>query len=213
VGYKRIPTARSATTAAARREHILDEASVLFEHRGYYGTSLRMIAREAGITPSLLQKYFPSKEDVLAAFVDRALADIDTFTASVQRAVATLPDSRAMMSAVAYNYMDFLDHMRGFYLTWIMCPELVAPYRESLPAFITINHDVLTMALSRRLKIGREVARLRVRIFFSSLFTCVMYYGRVAEKYASSERREERVSRLLDALIGGETSAELALIG
>lgn len=171
-----------------------------------------MIARDAGITPSLLQKYFPTKEDVLAAFVERALEEVDAFTISVQSAVATLPDTRLMMRAVAYKYMDFLDSMRGFYLTWIMCPELISPFREDLPQFITLSHDVLAGALSRRLKINREIARLRVRIFFSALFTCVMYYGRISEKYTLSESRDERVKRVLDALIGGDSPEELALI-
>ncbi|HTV91173.1 MAG TPA: helix-turn-helix domain-containing protein, partial [Verrucomicrobiae bacterium] len=66
-----------ARRAADRRQAILEASSQLFEERGYYGTSLRMIARVANISPSLLQKYFPTKESVIAAFVERAIDELD----------------------------------------------------------------------------------------------------------------------------------------
>ena len=55
------------------RDDILRAARRLFARRGYSGTSIRSIAREAGVDPALVHHYFHSKEEVFAAAVDDAL--------------------------------------------------------------------------------------------------------------------------------------------
>ena len=56
------------------RERIITEALRLFAERGYAGTSVATIEREAGLSPhsGALYTHFSSKEEVLAAAVDRA---------------------------------------------------------------------------------------------------------------------------------------------
>ncbi|MDL4813849.1 TetR/AcrR family transcriptional regulator [Actinomadura opuntiae] len=65
--------ARSGRTAAARgrrpgptetREAILAEAREMFADKGYDGTSLRAIARAAGVDPALVHHFFGTKEGV-----------------------------------------------------------------------------------------------------------------------------------------------------
>lgn len=57
------------------RERIITEALRLFAERGYTGTSVAAIEKEAGLSPhsGALYTHFGSKEDVLAAAVDRAV--------------------------------------------------------------------------------------------------------------------------------------------
>jgi AcrR family transcriptional regulator len=55
-------------------ERILDAAEALFAQRGYEGTSLREIARHAGIQQPGLYNYFENKQALYAAVLDRALA-------------------------------------------------------------------------------------------------------------------------------------------
>jgi AcrR family transcriptional regulator len=55
-------------------ERILDAAEALFAQRGYEGTSLREIARQAGIKQPGLYNYFENKQALYAAVLDRALA-------------------------------------------------------------------------------------------------------------------------------------------
>lgn len=58
------------------KEHIqadiLGSAKKLFLERGFRGTKMRDIAEAAGISTSNLYNYFPSKEDLFSAIVDRA---------------------------------------------------------------------------------------------------------------------------------------------
>jgi AcrR family transcriptional regulator len=51
------------------RQALLDAALGLFAEKGYYGTSLRDIARHVGVRESALYNYFPSKESLFEAVV------------------------------------------------------------------------------------------------------------------------------------------------
>lgn len=211
-GFKRIPLATKNAGAIDRRSQILSAASTLVERRGYYGTSLRMIAREAGITPSLLQKYFPAKEDILEAFVEHAAGEFDVFTTGVQKIIATTEEPERMMSMIGLRFVDFVDRMRGFYLTWMMCPELVEPYSEALPEFITLTHKIVAHKFAQRTGIGEAAALHCTVIFFSSLFTWTIFYNRAIPKYSRLDNRETRVARLVDMLMRSSANAEEALI-
>lgn len=54
-----------------RRERIIVEASAVFASRGFYAASLREIAEQVGIGKSTLLHHFSSKEDLLAAVIER----------------------------------------------------------------------------------------------------------------------------------------------
>src|SRR2546423_6775417 len=59
---------------AEARDHksvILDEALELFSEQGYDGSSIREIARAAGVRESALYYYFDSKESILRALIDQ----------------------------------------------------------------------------------------------------------------------------------------------
>ena len=57
-----------------RRALVLETAARRFEAKGYAGTSVDEIARELGITKAAVYHYWGSKEDLLEAIQDRALA-------------------------------------------------------------------------------------------------------------------------------------------
>src|SRR5260221_10573546 len=55
---------------AAAREHLYAVAMRLIAGRGYQTTTLRDIAKEAGVGVGLLYRYFPSKQAVVIALYD-----------------------------------------------------------------------------------------------------------------------------------------------
>jgi AcrR family transcriptional regulator len=67
-GARRRGGRRPGSTAS--REKILDVARLAFPANGYAGTSLRGIARDAGVDPSLVVQYFGSKAGLFAAAVE-----------------------------------------------------------------------------------------------------------------------------------------------
>ncbi|WP_211261231.1 TetR/AcrR family transcriptional regulator [Pseudonocardia acaciae] len=59
-------------TSAQTREHILQVAHELFYWRGIRATGVDTVAAEAGIAPTTLYRLFDSKDDLVAAYVERA---------------------------------------------------------------------------------------------------------------------------------------------
>jgi AcrR family transcriptional regulator len=58
-----------------RREDIISAAATLYGEAGYHGSSLREIAKRVGITHAGLLYYFPTKEALLAAVLERRDAE------------------------------------------------------------------------------------------------------------------------------------------
>jgi AcrR family transcriptional regulator len=56
--------------SSGSRKKILEVARLAFPANGYAGTSLRGIARDAGVDPSLIVQYFGSKAGLFAAVVE-----------------------------------------------------------------------------------------------------------------------------------------------
>lgn len=55
---------------------IMDEALEQFSETGFQATTINQIAEHAGISKGLIYNYFKSKEDLLAAIINRSLNDI-----------------------------------------------------------------------------------------------------------------------------------------
>lgn len=58
--------------AAETREHVLQVAHTLFYWEGIRSTGVDRIAAEAGVAATTLYRLFASKDDLVAAYVDRA---------------------------------------------------------------------------------------------------------------------------------------------
>jgi AcrR family transcriptional regulator len=88
-----------------RREEILKASLHLFATRGFHGTSMRDIAREADITEGLIYHYFESKRDLFRAIIDEY---------SFLPLLRTLPDLanqldlRALLIVLARGFFDVL---------------------------------------------------------------------------------------------------------
>jgi AcrR family transcriptional regulator len=64
---------KQASEASDTREALLDAAERLFAHHGFYGVTVREVARAAGVDPALLHYYFDTKRGLFdAAFLRRA---------------------------------------------------------------------------------------------------------------------------------------------
>ena len=66
------PPGRREANRQSRRELILDAAQGSFLSRGYDGTTMSEIAAQLGGSKGTLWSYFPSKENLFAAVVERA---------------------------------------------------------------------------------------------------------------------------------------------
>jgi len=68
------PSKRGAR-AAAQRERILAAARKCFIESGFHAASMANIAESAGMSPGLMYRYFPGKNAIVLAIIDRQLQE------------------------------------------------------------------------------------------------------------------------------------------
>ena len=90
----------SQTTAEKRpvaRERILEAATRLFLRHGFRAVGVDTVVAEAGVAKMTLYAYFPSKDDLIAAYLERAN---ERFWHWLDAAVAGVEDPRARLVAM-----------------------------------------------------------------------------------------------------------------
>ncbi|MGI5240653.1 TetR/AcrR family transcriptional regulator [Dactylosporangium sp. CA-139066] len=99
--------ARQRRSAAETREHILSVAHDLFYNGGLHATGVDTVAGAAQVAPTTLYRVFGSKDDLVAAYVQRAdLAN----RAWVEAAIGAAPgDARSAILAVFDGLRGHLD--------------------------------------------------------------------------------------------------------
>lgn len=111
---------RRRLPAAERRAQITGAAIEVFAREGYERAGTAAIAAEAGVSEAALYRYFPSKQAILRAVLERVRADVveDVFptagaVAPLHELVAIVLDSaparrdiRVLVSAIAVAHRD-----------------------------------------------------------------------------------------------------------
>ncbi|WP_158798271.1 TetR/AcrR family transcriptional regulator [Pedobacter sp. L105] len=121
---------------SAARERILDVASRLFYNQGYNSTGINQIIDEAEIARASLYNHFPSKRDLLTAYIRQAeeiwFAEFDLFVHKIKdpkKRLLALFDYRAERQ-VKYNF-------GGCQFTKVSAEVS----REDLQAFELVSHQ------------------------------------------------------------------------
>jgi len=102
---------------AGRRSQIAHAAAAVIGRRGYGATSLKDVAREAGVAPGLLHYYFESKEELLLEVVvilERQMVAEWTETVAeledpLERIVAALDQAEARCAEQSQSFRLMLD--------------------------------------------------------------------------------------------------------
>jgi len=72
------PPPRQLSTAAERREALIEAAVSAFAEHGFHGTPTTEIAKAAGISQAYLFRLFPTKSELYVAAVERCFARLET---------------------------------------------------------------------------------------------------------------------------------------
>jgi AcrR family transcriptional regulator len=79
---------RRTARGARSRERVLEAAMAAFGDRGYEGASMASIAREAGVTKSVIYDHFPSKAELHQALVEHQARELHAHVAEAVAAKA-----------------------------------------------------------------------------------------------------------------------------
>lgn len=145
-----MPRNRQQIPREERTEELLTAATELFLRRGYAGTTIADVSAAAGVAPANVYWYFPSKDDMFAAVMDRMLRretraldhelrDLDPMSALLRG----LSDMRAFRSLhlAMHHRMQESDPVREShdrFLTWI---------RSNVERLLDQNADVADPAM------------------------------------------------------------------
>ncbi|HEY3062756.1 MAG TPA: TetR/AcrR family transcriptional regulator [Chloroflexota bacterium] len=102
------PEAKPVSRSAAQtRAHVLEVAGDLFYWNGIRATGVDLVAAKAGVAPTTLYRLFPSKDDLVAAYVERA--DADTRQRLTAAVAAAGPHPREQILALFDNMYQQID--------------------------------------------------------------------------------------------------------
>ena len=124
-------------TAEDKRDRLLDVAEVAFCTHGYDGTTISVLAAEAGVTRPTVYTYFASKDDVFRAVAERVRQEF----LELQERVDTSSPERTAREALAAYLAAWARH-HGL-LTVIAHQSLVDP------AVRTLRDEILARAERR----------------------------------------------------------------
>ena len=101
---------RDDELAARRREEILAAATGVFARRGYPDTDVQEVADACDLAKGTVYTYFPSKECLFLAVVDRAMTQL---RAAVWAACAEVPDPLDRLEAAIRAYLAYFRDRPG----------------------------------------------------------------------------------------------------
>jgi AcrR family transcriptional regulator len=120
-------------SGADRREQILSEAMTCFANLGFRGTTVRELASRVGLSEAALYRYFPSKEALYAAIIDRKMAAVDIV--AVLRPVASRGDDHAFFLGLAREIFTRVESdptfLRILYFSALEGHSLAEPFFQS----------------------------------------------------------------------------------
>ena len=148
------PVSRRQRVHDATAEEIKAVARDLMGREGTSSLNLRAIAREMGMTPSALYRYYPSRDAILTALITDAY---DAVGAAVEQAVDDAPVDRTctgMLAAVHAFRRWALEHPQEYGLIYgTPVPGYDAPAEDTLDSAMR-THAVLLGQLARAVTMG-----------------------------------------------------------
>ena len=112
-----------------RRRQIVTAATELFSTQGFYPTTIKDIAKRAGISSGLVYQYVREKEDVLLLVL---LDVIDAYAREIPKSVVGVADPVMRIAATVDAYCRVIDRHRAAALLAYRSTKSLAPERRQL---------------------------------------------------------------------------------
>ncbi|MFJ5551981.1 TetR/AcrR family transcriptional regulator [Streptomyces sp. NPDC093225] len=177
------------------RTLILETALRLFQERGYDKTTMRAIAKEAGVSVGNAYYYFSSKEHLVQGFYDRIGAE---HQAAVRPILDRESDLQTRMSGVLTSWLDIAEPYHEFAAQFFKNaadPESpLSPFspesENAREAAIALHREVLA---GSKAKVPDELRDVLPELMWLSQMGLVLYW--VFDRSENSERTRRLAER------------------
>ncbi|MDR3637051.1 MAG: TetR/AcrR family transcriptional regulator [Isosphaeraceae bacterium] len=190
----------SGPHACARREEILDAATLLFAEQGYDATGTQDLAEKLQVGKGTLYRYFPSKRDLFLAAVDRVMRRL---RASVDAAIEGIEEPLERIERAVYTYLDFFASHPEY--VELLIQERAQFKDRKAPTWITHRNNSVERW---RTIYGGLIAAGRLREMPVERITDVLsdlLYGTMFTNYFAGQRKpsREQAHDILDIIYHG----------
>jgi len=186
-------------SAGSRREQILKGAMRIFAQKGFRGTTTREIARRLGISEALMFKYFPSKEALYRAIIQKR-TDGSEEMFFPKEAIQAKDDRQVFRSIASYLIQKNTEDPTFMRLVLYSALE-----RHDLSKIFFENHAV------ERTKLLSEYIRQRIKekafkkvppmLAARAFMGMVMHYVQAEEIYGMKNTSHFSQKRVVDTLV------------
>lgn len=158
------------------REKILEESAKLFAEKGYSATGIDEIARNVGITKSVIYYHFKNKEDILQTLIQEACAE---FKKPEMSAVHKHLHETGEGLDEAMKLMEILKTERNQLILKIIFMESLKDNKEENPLFAVWD---LSLDVHRDFdneyvrKLVSKDPQMMIKVFFLSFIPILSYF-------------------------------------
>jgi len=183
-----------------RREEILDAAVKLFAKHGFTETDTQILANKLQVGKGTLYRYFPSKEDLFLAAVDRVMRQMRQ---TVDSRIADIVDPLERISVAIRTFLTFVSHNPDF--VELLIQERAQFKDRKKPTYLEYREA----SLERWKSLYRDlIAHGQVRDIPVERITNVigdLVYGTMFTNYFNGPRKspEEQADDILDIVFQG----------
>ena len=171
---------RTKEDAAATRALILEQATVLFEEKGYAATTLDEIAAAAGVTKGAIFHHFKNKKDLFTDIWVTLQLEVDTdIRRTAAKVAAASEDPFLGMIAGAKCQVDYLKQSRFARIVMLEGPTVLG-MDEWVERDVALAKNRVDKAIDYLIAKGQLAAPNRESL--NLLFTGMLSYAVIASK-------------------------------
>ena len=193
-------TTKNSELVRDRREQLVAAAILVFEEKGFHGTTVRDIGRASGLTQGTIYNYVRSKEDILYLVCDRIVTEYIT---KIRQALAADGDLLSRVrSALDATARIMVDHEGGILMLYHEVHNLDPASRRSIitrvDEFISSFEMLLREAAVVHPMSSRNARTLANIVTFLPAIFALRAWG-----FSRQSSREELVSDLVEFMVRG----------
>jgi len=185
---------------ARRRGQIVAAATELFAREGFYRTTIKDIAKLAGISSGLVYQYFREKEDILLLVL---LEVVDGYTREIPKALAGVKDPLQRLLTAIDAYCRVVDrHRAATVLAYRSTKSLPPDRRELIQARESETNEIIATGIAECMKLGL-IRRVNVDVLVYQIVLAAHGWALKSWHFKSRLSLDEFIRETLDILLMG----------
>ncbi|QRG09023.1 TetR/AcrR family transcriptional regulator [Xanthobacter dioxanivorans] len=183
-----------------RRHQIVVAATQLFSEQGFYKTTIKDIAKKAGVSAGLVYLYVREKEDVLLLVL---LQVVEAYAREIPKAMENFTDPLERLMRAVEAYCRVVDgHRAATVLAYRSTKSLSPDRRELIQQRETETNDIIANAIVACMKAGL-IRKLNVDVLTYQLVLVAHGWALKSWYFKSRLTLEEYIVDSLDILLAG----------